>query len=107
MLFTSLKNGIDRNFIHSNSNCTFVVFCSTTNLTALYWFKINDRPFSLEITFKPIKYFRYFNFICCDGVFRFIVDKLLPPLLIAGLILLQCKLHLVNWDKKRSEFMAK
>jgi hypothetical protein len=32
--------------------------------------------------------------------------KLLPPLLIAGLILLS-KLHLVNWDKKRSEFMAK
>jgi hypothetical protein len=32
--------------------------------------------------------------------FRFIVDKLLPPL-IAGLILLQCKLHLVNWDKKK------
>jgi hypothetical protein len=28
--------------------------------------------------------------------------KLLPPLLIAGLILLQCKLHLVNWDKKKN-----
>jgi hypothetical protein len=33
--------------------------------------------------------------------------KLLPPLLIAGLILLQYKLHLVNWARKRSEFMAK
>jgi hypothetical protein len=33
--------------------------------------------------------------------------KLLPPLLIAGLILLQYKLHLVDWARKRSEFMAK
>jgi cellulose synthase/poly-beta-1,6-N-acetylglucosamine synthase-like glycosyltransferase len=31
----------------------------------------------------------------------------LPPLLIAGLILLQCKLHLVNWTRKEAQFMAK
>jgi hypothetical protein len=32
MLFTSLKNGITINFIHSNSNCTLCsLFCSTTN----------------------------------------------------------------------------
>jgi hypothetical protein len=31
----------------------------------------------------------------------------LPPLLIAGLILLQYKLHLVNWDKKRSAIYGK
>jgi hypothetical protein len=32
--------------------------------------------------------------------------KLLPPLLIAGLILLQY-IHLVNWDKKRSAIYGK
>jgi hypothetical protein len=36
-------------------------------------------------------------------VFVLSLIKLLPPLLIAGLILLQYKLHLVNWDKKEAQ----
>jgi hypothetical protein len=76
-------------------------------LTALYWFKKSTTdPLVLK---SPSNQSNILDISILFAVMVFLVLSLnfLPPLLIAGLILLQYKLHLVNWDKKKKRIYGK
>jgi hypothetical protein len=75
-------------------------------LTALYWFKKSTDPLVLK---SPSNQSNILDISILFAVMVFFVLSLIKllPLLIAGLILLQYKLHLVNGTRKEAQFMAK
>jgi hypothetical protein len=85
MLFTSLKTGYYRNFIHSNSNCTpcSLFFALLLILTALYWFKKSMKdPLVLK---SPSNQSNILDISILFWVMVFLVlslIKLLPPQLL-------------------------
>jgi hypothetical protein len=76
-------------------------------LTALYWFKNQSTdPLVLKSPSNQSNILDI-SILFADGVFSFIVDKTFATAANCWFNLLQYKLHLVNWDKKRSAIYGK